>query len=95
VRVRSPRLNELMRSVYLGRGPLGRLVKAPIRAAVPAQARQRGLGLVQRRVVYGAPRRPDEALAKQLRARFRDEVVALSAYLGRDLVGLWGYDRID
>ena len=31
----------------------------------------------------------------ELRRRFKGEVVALSEYLDRDLVGLWGYDRID
>ena len=29
----------------------------------------------------------------ELRRRFKGEVVALSEYLGRDLVRLWGYDR--
>ena len=31
----------------------------------------------------------------ELRRRFEAEVHALSDYLGRDLVTLWGYDRID
>ena len=31
----------------------------------------------------------------ELRRRYRPEVVALSEYLGRDLVSLWGYDRLD
>ena len=30
----------------------------------------------------------------ELRRRFKPEVVALSEHLGRDLVTLWGYDRI-
>jgi hypothetical protein len=30
----------------------------------------------------------------QLRRRFKDEVEALSEYLDRDLVKLWGYDRL-
>jgi hypothetical protein len=30
----------------------------------------------------------------ELRRRFKGEVVALSEYLGRDLVTLWGYDSI-
>ena len=32
---------------------------------------------------------------RELRRRFKGEVVALSEYLGRDLVSLWGYDRLD
>ena len=31
----------------------------------------------------------------ELRLRFKPEVEALSDYLGRDLVSLWGYDRLD
>ncbi len=30
----------------------------------------------------------------ELRRRSQAEVVALSEYLGRDLVALWGYDRL-
>ena len=30
----------------------------------------------------------------ELRRRFKPEVVALSEYLGRDLVSLWGYEQI-
>jgi hypothetical protein len=30
----------------------------------------------------------------ELRARYKAEVVGLSEYLDRDLVGLWGYDRV-
>jgi hypothetical protein len=31
----------------------------------------------------------------ELRRRFKPQVDALSEYLGRDLVGLWRYDRLD
>ena len=31
----------------------------------------------------------------ELRRRFKAEVVALSEYLDRDLVDLWGYDDVD
>jgi hypothetical protein len=47
-----------------------------------------------RRIVYTTPPPPDEAVMLELRRRFKPEVVALSDYLGRDLVGLWGYDKI-
>jgi hypothetical protein len=30
----------------------------------------------------------------ELRRRYRDEVLALSDYLDRDLVSLWGYDEL-
>ncbi len=95
VRVRSPRLNELVRSLYLGRGPFARAVAAPIKALTPTGLRRRGLEAFQRRAVYGAPKPPDERLMLELRRRFKDEVVTLSEYLDRDLVTLWGYDGID
>ena len=44
-----------------------------------------------RRAVYADPQPPDEQLMLQLRRRFLPEVRALSEYLGRDLVALWGY----
>ena len=47
-----------------------------------------------RRVVYSVPAAPDEQFLLELRRRFKPEVVALSEYLERDLVTLWGYDRI-
>ena len=48
-----------------------------------------------RRLVYTEPSPPDERFMRELRRRFAPEVVALSEYLGRDLVSLWGYDRLD
>ena len=45
-------------------------------------------------VVFTDPEPPDEALMLELRRRFKPEVVALSEYLNRDLVTLWGYDRL-
>jgi hypothetical protein len=47
-----------------------------------------------RRAAYSEPTPPDERLMSDLRRRFKPEVEALSDYLGRDLVSLWGYDRI-
>jgi hypothetical protein len=70
----------------LGR-TVNRLTPAPLRAE-SARARWR-------RLVYKRPAPPDRALEAQLRVRFRGEVMALSEYLGRDLLGEWGYDRID
>ena len=43
----------------------------------------------------GEPPAPDERFMLELRRRFKGEVVALSEYLDRDLVGLWGYDGIE
>ena len=94
VRVRSPRLNELVRAVSVGSGPATRAVKLAVKALTPPSLRARALQLTHRKVLYGAPRPADEELMLSLRRRFKGEVVALSEYLGRDLVTEWGYDRL-
>jgi Sulfotransferase family len=90
VRVRSLRLDGVLRSLRAGQGPLTRAAKATGKRLVPDDVRAGAL----RRLVYGEPRPPDETVLIELRRRFRDEVVALSEYLGRDLVTLWGYDDL-
>ncbi len=95
VRARSQRLHELVHAVSVGRGPLSLAVKRAIKAAIPRRLRRRALGVTQRRVVFADPRPADEDLMLELRRRFKPEVVALSAYLNRDLVGLWGYGDVD
>ncbi len=95
VRVRSPRMYELVRSLYLGRGPLARAVKAVVKAFTTQQLRREGLGALRRQVLYGKPRAADEELMLDLRRRFKGEVVALSEYLDRDLVELWGYGGVE
>jgi Sulfotransferase family len=63
-------------------------------ALMPKMPRTGAVGRFRRRVVYGEPPTPDEAFMLELQRRFKHEVVALSEYLGQDLVALWGYDRI-
>jgi Sulfotransferase family len=94
VRMRSQRLDDLLHAVSVGRGPLSRAAKASAKVLAPAQLRRAALRGARRRFVVGAPEPPDEALMIELRRRFKGEVVALSDYLDRDLVTLWGYDRI-
>jgi len=93
--VRSPRLHELVRSVYVGRGPASRAAKAAITSLSTRRLRHQLLRITRRRVVYGEPRRVDERVMLELRRRFKPEVVALGEYLGRDLVSLWDYDRVN
>jgi hypothetical protein len=95
VRARSQRLNELVHAVSVGRGPVSLAVKAGVKALTPRQLRRDALHATQRRVIFTEPRPPDERLMMDLRSRYKPEVVALSEYLGRDLVSLWGYDRIE
>jgi hypothetical protein len=92
VRVRSPRMYELVRSLYLGEGRLGRAAKATIKALTPKRLRRTAHTTVRRRLLFGQPREADEELMLELRRRFQPEVQALSEYLDRDLVTLWGYD---
>ena len=94
VRVRSPRLYKLVRSLYLGRGLASRSAKSAIKALTPQKLRHATHVAVQGRMLWGKPRPPDEDVMLELRRRFKGEVVALSEYLDRDLVSLWGYDDI-
>jgi hypothetical protein len=94
VQVRSVRLNELVRSLYYGRGPGWRALKRTVKATTPRRLRRGALAGVHRRFVYGGREDSDEQLMAELRRRFAPEVRALSEYLERDLVSLWGYDRL-
>jgi len=91
VRVRSRRLNKLVYDVTMGRGSGAAAVKRGVKAVVPRRARRRALDTVQRQFIFGEPAPVDEALMTDLSRRFKPEVEAVSEYLGRDLIGLWGY----
>jgi Sulfotransferase family len=84
--VRSPRLKGLLESAAAWRGPP--------RASRAERMVRKGVRLVRRRAVMGDAPPLDEEFALQLRRRFKQEVVALSEHLGRDLVSLWGYDSV-
>jgi hypothetical protein len=95
VQVRTPRLYGVLRRLTVAEhGPFGALRKT-IKALTPMQARQDLLHTVRKRIVYAEPGAPDEEFMAELRRRLKPEVVALSEYLDRDLVGLWGYDQLD
>jgi len=61
---------------------------------IPNLAQGTALGGAWHRTIYAEPPPLDEAVMLELRRRFKPEVVALSEYLGRDLVSLWGYEQI-
>ncbi len=46
------------------------------------------------RALYTAPQAADPQLMAELRRRFKSEVAALSEYLDRDLLTLWGYHDV-
>lgn len=94
VRVRSPRLDRLVHSVSMGRGPVSAKLKRQINRVTPKRFRRRALHAVQHRVLRADPRPADEELVQDLRRRYKPEVVALSEFLERDLVALWQYDDL-
>ena len=93
-RMRSQQLDELVNVVSVGRGPISRGLKGALKAVTSSDLRNAALRVTQRNLVMGRPRPADERLMLELRRRHRHEVVALSEYLDRDLVALWGYDRL-
>ncbi len=94
VHVRSVRLDSVVHSVSFGRGSVARAAKIAVKTLAPRRLRRAALQTVQRRVLWGQPRAPEESFIGELRRRFKPEVVALSEHLDRDLVTLWGYDRV-
>jgi ABC-type multidrug transport system fused ATPase/permease subunit len=94
VRVRSQRLHHLVHAVSVGHGPLSLAVKGGLKVILPQDFRREALQSAQQRFLYSEPQAPDPELMAQLRARFREEVAALSEYLDRDLLELWGYDEL-
>ncbi|HWX44905.1 MAG TPA: sulfotransferase [Solirubrobacteraceae bacterium] len=94
VQVRAVRLDGLIRALYVGRGPVAGTVNRAVKTLVPKRLRRDAFRAMRRRLVWGRPQPPDERFLLELRERFKGEVVALSEYLGRDLVALWGYDRV-
>ncbi len=94
--VRSMRLHQLRRGVRrLGLNPAaGGRVSRALDTVAPSALRSSSLSAALRRRAYGPQSPPDERLMGELRRRFAGEVRAAGEYLGRDLVTLWGYDRI-
>jgi hypothetical protein len=95
VAVRSQQLEEMVHSISIGRGAAARAVQASLKRMAPRALRRRALRVLRRRVITGGPPPVDERLMADLRSRFKAEVVALSEYLDRDLVSLWGYDNVN
>ena len=94
--VRRPALHRLAGGLRLARhnpgatGPATRALNALVPGFVRTPAFRRRWG----RLVYGEPPSADEQFMVELRRRFLGDVQEISDYLGRDLVSLWGYDRL-
>jgi hypothetical protein len=92
--VRSQQLEEMVHSVTVGRGALAKTLNASLKTLAPRRLRRGALRALRTSVLTTQPGRPDERLMGELRSRFKSEVIALGEHLGRDLVSLWGYDRV-
>jgi Sulfotransferase family len=93
-RMRSQRLDQLLNTLSVGRGPVSSAVKVAVKAVTPASLRSEAIRVTQRHIVTGKPNPPDERLMLEIRRRFKGEVEALSEHLGHDLIARWGYDRL-
>jgi len=94
VGVRSVWLDELRRSLRAGRSPGIRALRNVGKGLTTSRVREALYYPLLRSTLYTKPPPVDVEFMLELRRRFKPEVVALSEYLGRDLVGLWGYDAI-
>ncbi len=94
VELRSSRLHGTMRTMLVSDSVPVRTLRGSVKALTPMRVRQRALHAVRKQFVFGKPGDPDEEFMTELRRRFAPEVHALSEHLGRDLVSLWGYDRL-
>jgi sulfotransferase family protein len=95
VRVRSQRLHAAVHALASGDGLLARAVQSAAKTLAPRQLSRESAVAIRNRILFSRPREPDPDLMRELRRRYKPEVVALSDYLGRDLVELWGYDKLD
>ena len=94
VGVRSQRLHSLVHTLAAGDGPLPRAVQGAARTLAPRRLSRQSAVAIRNRILFSDPPPPDQSLMLELRRRFKGEVDALSEYLGRDLVTLWGYDEL-
>jgi hypothetical protein len=91
---RSVRARYVLDSLLKSRSPIARSTRRTLRRITTQRIRRGSVRVFREHVVNAAARPPDESVTLELRERFKPEVVALSEYLGRDLLSLWGYDRV-
>jgi hypothetical protein len=93
-RVRARSLKELVDAASKGRGTGFAQFKAAVETITSERMRRGAQDLVRRYIVSGKPQRPAQGLVVELRRRYKPEIEALTEYLGRDLVTLWGYNDV-
>ncbi len=94
IEVRSERVDRFRQALHAGSGPVLGAVKSTGKALTTARMRQAVFYPLQRKLVYREPETPDAQFMLELRRRYKPEVAAFSDHIGRDLVKLWGYDRV-
>jgi hypothetical protein len=94
VQVRSRRLLELVHTIANGGGPVSRAVRSSATTLAPRGMTRQSAMAIRNRLLFSSPEPLDEQLVNDVRRRFLPEVEAVSEYLGRDLVSLWGYDEL-
>ncbi|HEX4466046.1 MAG TPA: sulfotransferase [Solirubrobacteraceae bacterium] len=94
VQLRSRRGNDIVRRLLIPSGPVSRTLKKTITTLTPLRVRRKTLRTVRKNLLFGDVTPPSEQFMTDLRRRLKPEVVALSEYLDRDLVALWGYDKL-
>jgi hypothetical protein len=92
--VRSHRSHDAVDAITLGTGTVASSARRLIKAVTPQALRHRAFLSARRRIVTAEAPQADPELALELHRRFKPEVVAISEYLDRDLVTLWGYDDL-
>jgi hypothetical protein len=94
VGVRSVRADDFRRSLRAGSNPALRALRNVGKTLTTKRLRETVYYPLMRRSVYAEAPPVDAEFMLELRRRFAPEVRALSEYLNRDLVTLWGYDRL-
>ena len=92
---RRVRVDNALHEAFFGGGGALRTARRAARIVVPERARRRAFRTLREKLVFAGPGRADAELMLELRRRYEGEVRALSDYLGRDLLGEWGYDEIE
>lgn len=88
-------VDDFRRRLAGGRSPALRGMRTAGKALTTRRLRERVYYPMIGRLAHGKPPAVDEGFMLELRRRFKGEVTAASEYLDRDLVSLWGYDRLD
>jgi hypothetical protein len=94
VRLRNNWAEQMLQAVSEGHGRGSSMMKVAVEAVTTQRLRRVAQKAVREHIVYAKPQAPDHDLMLELRHRYKPEVVALSEYLKRDLVTLWGYHDI-